>query len=171
MELKSQVTPNRTHCVKCGTPHQETVFPKKCPHCGTEMYENPIPVVVVLVPVKGKGILIQKRAIEPKIGRYGLISGYLNPGENPEDGAKREALEECGVTLTSVKFLTFDYGASRKNLLMFFLSNEILEEDINFQPNSEVSEIKFVNVDSANIKLGFISHTKYLKEYLEGKWT
>lgn len=155
-----------THCLNCGSPHSQNEYPKRCA-CGHDMYENPIPVVVVLVPVKNKGILIQKRGIAPKIGEFCLVSGYLNKGELPEVCAKREALEECGVVLNQVQFLGFEYGDSQKNLLMVYLSNEINELDIHFMPNEEVTEIGFTSIP---VELAFRVHTEYLEKYFKNQF-
>ena len=42
----------KTFCVNCGQVHEQENYPKRCKGCRTEMYKNPIPVAVVVVPVE-----------------------------------------------------------------------------------------------------------------------
>ena len=65
-----------------------------CTSCGHIAYENP-KVVVGSVAVRDGRILICRRAIEPRKGFWTLPAGYLETGETPEDGARREAVEEA----------------------------------------------------------------------------
>jgi 8-oxo-dGTP diphosphatase len=60
--------------------------------------------------------LMTKRKGSHQSGTWALVGGYLEFGETFEEGAKREAMEEAGVTLTDFKVLTcanyfFDGGA------------------------------------------------------------
>ena len=65
-----------------------------CTSCGHIAYENP-KVVVGSVAVRDGRILICRRAIEPRRGFWTLPAGYLETGETPEAGARREAVEEA----------------------------------------------------------------------------
>lgn len=38
-------------------------------------------------------------------GYWGLVGGYVDPGETPEEGAIREAKEEIGVEIEVIKFV------------------------------------------------------------------
>lgn len=63
--------------------------------------------------INGKpSILVAKRAATKKFlpGKYELPGGHIDYGENPEDGLKRELLEELGfdVTIGSL-FAAFTY--------------------------------------------------------------
>ena len=152
-----------THCVACGNSHDQDQFPKKCAGCQHEMFVNPIPVVILLVPVLNKGVLIQKRGISPGLGQMALISGYVDNGETPEQAAIREAQEECGLKINSATFRGFAYGDSKKNLLILMESHTVDESAIKFLPNPEVFEISYAN--SAQ-ELAFGAHTEFLKNYL-----
>ena len=65
-----------------------------CADCGHIAYENP-KVVVGSVAAFGGRLLLCRRAIEPRKGFWTLPAGYLELHETPEDGAKREAVEEA----------------------------------------------------------------------------
>jgi ADP-ribose pyrophosphatase YjhB (NUDIX family) len=54
---------------------------------------------VVFTKLKGRNaLLLIKRRNHPFIGCWALPGGFLDPNEDPEEAAKRELLEETGVT-------------------------------------------------------------------------
>lgn len=65
-----------------------------CRDCGFVAYENP-KVIVGAVVHHGPRILLCRRAIPPREGFWTLPAGHLELGETPEEGARREALEEA----------------------------------------------------------------------------
>ena len=69
-----------------------------CLDCGHVAYENP-KVVVGSIIVSDGGVLMCRRAIEPRLGFWTLPAGYLELGETVEEGARREALEEACATI------------------------------------------------------------------------
>ena len=69
-----------------------------CNQCGFIAYENPKIVAGAVVRHEGK-ILLCRRAIEPRRGFWTLPAGYLELNESPENGAKREAIEEANAKL------------------------------------------------------------------------
>lgn len=69
-----------------------------CEDCGFVQYENP-KIVVGAVAHHGPRILLCRRAIPPRVGYWTLPAGYLELGEDPETGARREAWEEARADL------------------------------------------------------------------------
>ena len=70
-----------------------------CPACNTVHYENPLNVVGT-VPVWGEDgaqVLLCKRNIEPRRGKWTLPAGFLEMGETTSEGAARETDEEAGA--------------------------------------------------------------------------
>ncbi len=74
-----------------------------CPACNTVHYENPLNVVGT-VPVwdaNGKGenvqVLLCKRNIEPRRGKWTLPAGFMEMNETTAEGAARETDEEAGA--------------------------------------------------------------------------
>ena len=65
-----------------------------CEACGTVHYRNPRLVVGALAQWQGK-VLMCKRAIEPRYGKWTLPAGFMENGESVEEGAIRETLEEA----------------------------------------------------------------------------
>lgn len=63
--------------------------------CGFVHWNNPTPVVACIIEYDGKVLLA--RNAKWKMDFYGLITGFLEAGEAPEDGALREMHEEVGL--------------------------------------------------------------------------
>jgi NADH pyrophosphatase NudC (nudix superfamily) len=150
----------KTYCINCGVVHSQDNFPKKCQSCNHEMYVNPIPVAVVLIPVIGEGILLIQRGIEPQIGQYALPGGFVDANESAEMAAIREVKEEVGLTISSVELIAVKSPPNNRTLLVFYKSNPVKLSDINFVPNSEVTAIKIVKEPT---QLGFPIHSEILK--------
>ena len=70
-----------------------------CDTCGFVAYENP-KIVAGAVVHFGSRILLCKRNIEPARGLWTLPAGYLENGESPEEGARREAFEEATAKIS-----------------------------------------------------------------------
>ena len=91
------------HCRDCGTPVQyrlpddgDTRERAICTACNTVHYENPLNVVGT-VPWIGDRVLLCKRNIEPRWGKWTLPAGFMELGESTAQGAARETREEAGA--------------------------------------------------------------------------
>ncbi len=91
------------HCKNCGTAvvyrqpdDGDTKNRAVCPACNTVHYENPLNVVGT-VPVWGDKVLLCKRNIEPRKGKWTLPAGFMELDETTSEGAARETVEEAGA--------------------------------------------------------------------------
>mgnify|MGYP001826432028 CR=1 FL=1 len=90
-----------------------------CDQCHTIHYQNPR-MVVGTIPEWEDRILLCRRAIEPRAGRWTLPAGYLENGETMIDGARRETREEAGAALNDLTpFALFDLPFINQIYLMF----------------------------------------------------
>ena len=95
------------HCRACGAAvfyrvpdDGDTKQRAVCPACHTVHYENPLNVVGT-VPVLADGrILLCKRNIEPRKGKWTLPAGFMELDETTAQGAARETDEEAGAQYT-----------------------------------------------------------------------
>lgn len=81
-------------------------------NCGFVHYDNPTPVVAAVVEHEGMVVLAHNRAW-PQMLRsfYGLITGFLERAESPEQCALREVKEELdldGTTATLIGVYPFE---------------------------------------------------------------
>ena len=91
------------HCKNCGTAvvyripdDGDTRERAVCPACNTIHYENPLNVVGT-VPHWADQVLLCKRNIEPRWGKWTLPAGFMELHETTAQGAARETDEEAGA--------------------------------------------------------------------------
>ena len=115
-----------TFCSFCGIAHQAPLqYPRTCTGCKTQIWANPIPVSVVLVPVlrEGKtGLLVVRRDIEPRKGKLAIVGGFLEEHETWQVGGAREVREETGVVVDAAKLTAFWFVSTepRPNRVLLF---------------------------------------------------
>ena len=69
--------------------------------CGFVHYDNPTPVVAAVVEYNGEIVLAHNRSWPERLKSfYGLITGFLERGESPEQCALREVKEEVDLDAT-----------------------------------------------------------------------
>jgi 8-oxo-dGTP diphosphatase len=77
----------------------------ECPHCGFATYAHSKPTASgVVVDDRGR-VLLSKRAKDPFAGKWDLPGGFLEEGEHPLDGVKRELREEAGIEIGDERLL------------------------------------------------------------------
>jgi len=141
-------TKRDAYCSSCGTAHTQTAsYPRVCAHCGLQVWANPIPVSVVLVPVEmgdRTGLLVVRRGIEPRKGHLALVGGFLEEHETWQEGGAREVREETGVAVdpSTLTPLWFTSTAPRPNrVLLFSVAAPVKESELApFSPNTETAE-------------------------------
>jgi NADH pyrophosphatase NudC (nudix superfamily) len=67
----------------------------KCPACDFVHWDNPIPVVAAIVEHEDKVILTRNKGWPEKW--LGIVAGFLEKGETPQEGVLREVKEELGL--------------------------------------------------------------------------
>ena len=70
----------------------------RCGSCGYIFYTAPAPVTCVLVVDDGRVLLVRRR-YPPKTGQWCLPAGFVEPGEEPSESARRETEEETGLVV------------------------------------------------------------------------
>ena len=63
--------------------------------CGYVHWDNPVPVVAAIIEHEGQVLLARNAAWPDKM--YGLITGFLERGEEPSEAVLREVAEETGL--------------------------------------------------------------------------
>ncbi len=110
-----------------------------CPGCDTIFYSNPKNVVGTL-PVYQDQVLLCKRAIQPRVGKWTLPAGFMENGESSLDGALRETQEEAGAEVAvSDNSLYTLFNLPAINQVYMFFRAELLSLD--FDPGVESLEV------------------------------
>ena len=73
----------------------------------TSATDNRPKVGLGILIVKGNKVLLGQRVSRHGTGAWCPPGGHLEFGESFEDCAKREAAEECGVSIKNIKLITF----------------------------------------------------------------
>jgi len=109
-----------------------------CDNCGTIHYVNPRPVVGT-IPVWGEQVLLCKRAIEPRLGKWTLPAGFMEVGESTAKGAERETMEEAGARICLGPLFTMLDVPHVEQVHIFFRADLL---DLDFAPGSESLEVR-----------------------------
>jgi ADP-ribose pyrophosphatase YjhB (NUDIX family) len=136
------------YCHACGTKFPEPLsYPRTCPTCALQVWSNPIPVSVVLLPVEtpdGLGLLCCRRSIEPKKGMLALTGGFLESHETWQQGGAREVREETDVVISPDSLTAFWFTSTRPNpnrVLLFSVATPVARAALPpFTPTNETSE-------------------------------
>jgi 8-oxo-dGTP pyrophosphatase MutT (NUDIX family) len=152
-----------TCCSHCGSRYPlEPQWPITCTACGNTNYLNPIPVVVLLVPV-GEGLVVARRNIEPRKGTLVLPGGYLDLGETWQEGAVRELDEETGIQVSAGAVSLYDVQNGLDNTLVISgLAERQPRSCLKPFCSSETQEIALIEEP---IELGFPLHNLLIRRY------
>lgn len=159
------------YCMECGTllhvlPHGEEGLIPYCDTCAAFRYPVFNTAVSLLVLDEQKeNILLIRQYGRPA---YILVAGYVNHGEDAEDAARRELMEELGL-----EALTLSFNRSRyfppSNTLMLNFTVTVKKEDAH--PNREVDAWQWFSLSDAReaIKPGSLARA-FLLGWMDGAY-
>ncbi len=133
------------HCKNCGTAVSyrvpddgDTKKRAVCAACLTIHYENPLNVVGT-VPYWGDKILLCKRNIEPRWGKWTLPAGFMELHETVAEGAARETVEEAGAEFEMEGLFSL-VSIARVGQVHLFYRARLLSDQ--FEPGHETIEAR-----------------------------
>ena len=133
------------HCRDCGAAavyripdDGDTKERAVCPVCHTVHYENPL-IVVGTVPYWEDKVLLCKRNIEPRWGKWTLPAGFMELAETVAEGAARETLEESGAQFELEGFFSLLNVAHVGQVHMFYRARLLSQT---FEPGFETIEAR-----------------------------
>ena len=161
------------HCKSCGSAvtyripddgdtHERAV----CKACQTIHYENPLNVVGT-VPIWGDKVLLCKRNIEPRLGKWTLPAGFMELNETVAEGAARETVEEAGAQFEMQELFTM-MNVTRVGQVHFFYRAQLTSDQ--FDPGHETQEARlFSEHDIPWDEIAFRTVRETLMHYFEDK--
>jgi ADP-ribose pyrophosphatase YjhB (NUDIX family) len=109
-----------------------------CTACQLVHYENPLNVVGT-VPYLGHRVLLCKRNIEPRKGKWTLPAGFMELGETVAQGAARETVEEAGAQFEMQDIFSI-MNVVRVGQVHFFFRAQLTSDQ--FDPGHETMEAR-----------------------------
>lgn len=161
------------HCRNCGSvvvyripddgdTHERAV----CPTCDTIHYENPLNVVGT-VPYWGEQVLLCKRNIEPRWGKWTLPAGFMELNETTAQGAARETDEEAGAKFEMQGLLAV-LSVPRVGQVHLFYRARLLSD--RFNPGHETIEARlFSEAEIPWDEIAFRTVRETLLRYFEDR--
>ena len=138
------------HCRNCGAAvvyripdDGDTRERAVCPTCATIHYENPLNVVGT-VPCLDDRVLLCKRAIEPRLGKWTLPAGFMELGESLAQGARRETDEEAGAQIEMGDLFSIMNVTRVGQVHVYFLARLLSDQ---FNPGHETSDTRLYRED------------------------
>ena len=163
------------HCKQCGTAvvyrlpdDGDTKERAVCTACNTIHYENPLNVVGT-VPVWGDKVLLCKRNIEPRFGKWTLPAGFMELGETTAEGACRETDEEAGAQFELLDLFALLNVARVGQVHLFYRARLLTDQ---FRPGPETIEARlFSEEDIPWNEVAFRTVKETLERYFADRRT
>jgi len=139
-----------------------------CHHCNTIHYQNP-KIVAGTLPVWQDKVLLCKRAIEPRYGKWTLPAGFMENGETLEQAATRESIEEANANIQLDGLYTV---FSLPHISQVYVMYRALLLDLNFSAGTESLEVELFTEDEIPwSQLAFKTITQTLRYYFQDRKT
>ena len=158
-------------CSSCGStvsyrvPKDDNRERAICDDCGEVHYRNPL-VVVGCVPERDGRVLMCKRAIEPRYGKWTLPAGFMELGETVAGGAARETLEEALATVELGHLFAMVDVVDAGQVHLFYTAKLVSD----FGAGEETLEAELFNEDEIPWdEIAFESGVFALRKYFEGR--
>lgn len=97
------------------------------PDCRFVHWGNPVPIVAAIVEHDEQIVLVRSIGRPPTW--FGLVAGFLEQGEHPDEAVLREIDEEVGLEPLSCTFLGI-YAFARLNQVIFAYHAEVPSLDV-----------------------------------------
>lgn len=113
----------------------------RCPACDFTHWNNPTPVLAAVIECTDREgqVLLARNAAWP--GRFfGLITGFMEAGESPEEGIRREIAEETSLEVDQLNLLgVWDFQRMNQIIIAYHAQ---ARGDIQLSP--ELAEYKLI---------------------------
>jgi NAD+ diphosphatase len=161
-------------CQSCGGKLfiEKAGWEKACYTCKVKQFPRIDPVVIMLVK-RGNSILLGRSNGWPE-KMYSCLAGFIEPGETIETAAEREVMEESGIKIKNICYITsqpWPFPAS----LMFGCTGEAQNRNLKIDKDELedaiwVSKEKVFRIINGLDKSMFMARKGAIARYLIEKW-
>ncbi len=166
-------------CPRCGSPLADKIPPsdlrvrRVCTRCEFVMYLNPKTAAGTL-PVRHGKVVLVRRCVEPAVGTWSWPCGYVEVDETVEAAARRETLEECGLSVTLGEMLgVYSYpvpsgqqGLDSTGLIVMAWETTSIEGEL--APGDDADAAEWFDLDALPWDdLAFDSTRRALRDFLD----
>jgi NADH pyrophosphatase NudC (nudix superfamily) len=129
---------NWNFCPHCATPLQMLAAEEdsglkerlRCPACDFTHWNNPTPVLAAIIELDGKVLLARNAAWPGKM--FALITGFMEAGETPQDGIRREIKEETSLDVTALDLVgVYDFQRMNQVIIAY---HAVAEGEVRLSP-------------------------------------
>lgn len=163
----SQVASEYRYCPMCATPLVEKYIHEAerltCPECDFILFLSPKLVAVVVI-MHNDNVLLGRRNINPGMGEWSFVSGYIDRGEKVEEAAIREVKEETNLNVELENLIGIFSGTGHPYVILAYQASIINGDISSLSPQpEEVSELAFFSLENMP-PLAFPSDAEILHE-------
>jgi 8-oxo-dGTP diphosphatase len=152
-------------CPRCGHELEARAGGHRhCPGCGSSYWANSAPAVQGVLVRDGR-VLIGRRKHEPRQGMWDLPGGFLEEGEEPLAGLRREFLEETGLEVEPVEWL--GTGIDPYDLAFVLSLSWVVRGDGEPEAADDVEELRWFAPDELPEEMAFPTQHVVLRRWLE----
>lgn len=139
-----------------------------CKDCCRPIYENPIPATAAVIINEKNEVLLIKRNVEPKIGKWCLPGGFIELEEKPDESCLRELKEETNLEgdIEELAGVYLSGNPIYKSVIIIGYSIKNVRGTTKAGDDSE--EVGFFKLEERP-RLAFKSHESILKNVIKKK--
>ena len=113
----------------------------RCTACGWTHWNNPTPVLAAIVEYEGQVLLARNAAWTHRM--FALITGFMEAGETPQDGIRREIAEETNLRTQSLDLVgVYDFQRMNQVIIAY---HAVCEGEVKLSP--ELAEYRLFALD------------------------
>ena len=117
-------------CPQCATPLQSITLEEdggakarlRCTACDFTHWNNPTPVLAAVIECADRDgcVLLARNAAWPNKNAFGLITGFMEAGETPEEGIRREVAEETSLQVDELNLIgVYDFQRMNQVIIAY----------------------------------------------------
>ncbi len=135
------------YCPRCATPLAAIEADEdagrrtrlRCPACGFTHWNNPTPVLAAVIECADRdGRLLMARNATWSGRMFGLVTGFMEAGESPEDGIRREVAEETALDVERLSLIgAYDFRPMNQVIIAY---HALARGEIRLSP--ELAEVR-----------------------------